>query len=146
MRPLNVKTYLNKLGEEHSHQDLFSKINEVNEIQQLFLSVAPPHLAQRCRLSLPIDGKLVIFAENGSIATRLKQILPSLLLKLQRQGWEITSIKISMQGYQATHTLDTKVHKKRQLGPRGKESLNQFAASLPTSELKQAIESLLKDR
>jgi hypothetical protein len=146
MTARKVNAYFRILGKNPEHKDLFVKIDKLNEIQQSLLTIVPPHLAKHCATGFPTDGKLTIFASNGSIAAKLKQISPSILLKMQNLGWEITSIQIATQAhYQGNHIAQFNP-KKRHLAQRGIASLTQLAASLPASALKTAIESLLKNR
>ena len=107
------------------------------------------HLAQHCNLGRISNGRLTIMAENGAIASILKQISPSLLLKLQELGWEVTAIQILVQAHsmaRSTKPLTDKEisQKKIKLSQTGKDCLNQLAATLSDSELKNAIQSFIR--
>lgn len=140
-----IGAYLNTLNKTPREHSLSHQINQLNEAQQLFLAIIPANLTQHCTPGLSADGKLIIFAENGAVAARLKQISPSLLRKAQKFGYEITSIQIAVQAYFHSQKADNPPTKKRQLSQSGKENLSQLATSLPTSDLKLAIESLIKN-
>ena len=140
-----IGAYLNSLDETPGDHSLSHQIKKLNETQQLFFTIIPAQLVQHCTLGLPSDDKLIIFAENGAVAARLKQLSPSLLMKAHKFGSEITSIQIAVQAYHHIHKVDKSQIKKRQLSQGGKENLSQLAISLPASELKSAIESLLKN-
>jgi hypothetical protein len=144
MATRKINAYFRILGKETEHQDLFLKIDKLNKIQQSLFAIIPSHLAEHCAIGLPNSGKLTIFAQNGSIATKLKQISPSLLQKMQDSGWEITSIQIATQAHYQANKTDHLNQKRRRLGKSGVASLTQLAETLPTSTLKTAIESLLK--
>ena len=146
MATRKVNAYFRILGKEPEHQDLFLKIDTLNKIQQSLLAIILPHFSKHCATGLPNNGKLTIFAQNGSIATKLKQISPSLLQKMQNLGWEITSIQIATQAHYQTSNIEHFNQKKRHLGQSGAASLAQLAESLPESALKTAIESLLRNR
>ncbi|MDP1559014.1 MAG: DciA family protein [Nitrosomonas sp.] len=145
MTTRKVGAYLSTLEKTTNYQGLFHKINELNEIQKLFSTIIPAHLEKHCALGLPVNEKLIIFAKNASVATRLKQISPSLLQKIKNLGGEVTSIQIAVQAYHHTSKMDNFPGRKRQLSQTSKENLSEFASSLPESELKSAIESLLKN-
>ena len=88
-------------------------------------------------------------AENGAIASKLKQISPTLLHKLQELGWEVTAIQILVQAHyiaKNTKPLADKgyIKKKIKLSPVGKDSLSQLAATLPDSELKNTIQCFVR--
>ena len=146
MATRKINAYFRTLGKETEHQDLFLKIDKLNKIQQSLFAILPSHLTEHCAIGLPNNGKLTIFAKNGSIATKLKQISPSLLQKIQNAGWEITSIQIATQAHYQANDIDQFNQKRRHLGKSGIASLTQLAATLPASALKTAIESLLKNR
>ncbi len=140
-----IGVYLNSLAETPGDLSLSHQINKLNGARQLFSAIIPAQLIQHCTLGLPSDERLIIFAENSAIAARLKQLSPSLLHKAHKLGSEITSIQIAVQAYRHIHKADKLQTKKRQLSQSGKENLNQLATSLPTSDLKSAIESLIKN-
>ena len=140
-----IGAYLNSLDETPGDHSLSQQINKLNEAQQLFSTIIPAQLAKHCTLGLPSDEKLIIFAENSAVAARLKQLSPSLLRKAQKSSFEVTSIQIAVQAYFHAQKADNPPTKKRQLSQSGKENLNQLATSLPPSDLKSAIESLLKN-
>ncbi len=88
-------------------------------------------------------------AENGAIASKLKQVSPSLLLKLQELGWEVTAIQILVQAHnfaKNTKTLADKGYPKEKLklSQAGKNCLSQLATTLPDSELKNTIQLFVK--
>lgn len=148
MTSYKVNSYLNLLGKTPEYENLFSLAHQLYEDQLTFFKLIPAHLAQHCNLGRISNGKLTIMAENGAIASKLKQISPSLLLKLQKLGWEVTAIQILVQAhYYAKNTkpLADKGYtkKKLKLSQTGKDCLSQLAATLPNSELKNTIQLFL---
>ncbi|MFM9879681.1 MAG: hypothetical protein ACKVOO_04645 [Burkholderiaceae bacterium] len=46
----------------------------------------------------PIDGPLwCLLVHNSAAAAKLRQLLPSLLIRLQEGGWQITAIRLKIQ-------------------------------------------------
>lgn len=136
------------LGQTTEHQELFSRINQLNKMQQTFLTILPSYLAQSCHLGKILNRKLTVLAENGAIASKLKLIAPSLLLQLQKLGWDITAIQISVQAHYYAKNSPALIKKERdkkkpKLSQTGIESLEQLATSLADSALKSSIQSLL---
>lgn len=136
------------LGQTTEHQELFSRINQLNKMQQTFLTILPSYLAQSCHLGKILNRKLTVLAENGAIASKLKLIAPSLLLQLQKLGWDITAIQISVQAHYYAKNSPALIKKERdkkkpKLSQTGIESLEQLATSLTDSALKSSIQSLL---
>lgn len=149
MTSYKVNSYLNLLGKTPEYKNLFSLAQQLCANQLTFSRLIPAHLAPHCNLSQISNGRLTIMAENGAIASKLKQISPSLLLKLQELGWEVTAIQILVQAHyiaKNTKPLADKgyIKKKIKLSPAGKDSLSQLAATLPDSELKNTIQCFVR--
>ena len=149
MTSYKVNSYLNLLGKTPEYENLFSLAHQLYADQLIFSKLVPAQLAQHCVLSRTSNGKLTIMAENGAIASKLKQISPSVLLKLQELGWEVTSIQILVQAHnfaKNTKTLAGKGYpkKKLKLSQTGKDCLSRLATTLPDSELKNTIQSFVK--
>ncbi|MDW7663518.1 MAG: DciA family protein, partial [Nitrosomonadaceae bacterium] len=83
MTAQKINIYLKALRGSTDHQKMFSSIDQITQMQQIFMETAPPQLAKFCSLGQLSDGKLTVLVGNGGIAAKLKQILPSLLLSLQ---------------------------------------------------------------
>lgn len=144
-----VNAYFHLLGKTPEYASLFTAAQKLHEDQSTFSKLIPAQLAQHCNLGQIADGRLTIVAENGAIAAKLKQISPSLLLKLQKLEWQVTAIQILVQAdYAAKNTKSSARHgyskKKLKLSASGKACLNQLAATLPDSELKNTIQSFVK--
>ena len=146
MTARKINFYLETLRLTPEHQRLFRYMEKLTAMQRIFMKIAPPQLAQHCALGDFSEGSLTICADNGAIAAKLRQMLPSLLLKFQAMGYEVTAIRIAVQAnYRNIRGNDLPVGKgKPQIGRGGVESLNDLASGLPDSPLKTAIESLLK--
>ncbi|MXS84157.1 DUF721 domain-containing protein [Nitrosomonas oligotropha] len=144
-----VNAYFNLLGKTPEYASLLTAAQKLHEDQSTFSKLIPTQLAQHCNLGRITDGRLTIVAENGAIAAKLKQISPSLLLKLQKLEWQVTAIQILVQAdYAAKNAKPSARHgynkKKLKLSASGKACLNQLAATLPDSELKNTIQSFVK--
>ncbi len=149
MTSCKVNSYLNILGKTPEYKNLFFIAQQLHANQLTFSKLIPTHLTPHCNLGRISNGRLMIMAENGAIASKLKQISPSLLLKLQELGWEVTAIQILVQAhYYAKNTkpLVEKgyIKKKIKLSQTGKDCLSQLAATLPDSELRNTIQCFVK--
>ena len=144
MTARKINFYLGSLRLTPEHQRLFSSTDKLIAMQQVFMKIAPPQLAQRSALGAFVDGDLTIYARNGAIAAKLRQMLPSLLLKFRARGYEVTAIRIAVQAdYRSFNEPDGSV-KTRQIGRSGVESLGNLVVALPPSSLRTAVEKLLK--
>jgi Dna[CI] antecedent, DciA len=144
MTARKINFYLGSLRLTPEHQRLFSYTDKLTAMQQVFMKIAPPQLAQRSALGAFVEGDLTIYARNGAIAAKLRQMLPSLLLKFRARGYEVTAIRIAVQAnYHSTIEPDVTV-KTRQMGRAGVESLGKLVVALPPSPLRTAVARLLK--
>jgi|LNFM01.1.fsa_nt_gb hypothetical protein len=69
----------------------------ISALQRLYSVCAPPELSLASRVVGDHNGTLVIAADNGAIAAKLKQIMPRLLKNLQKQSAQVTGIRIQVQ-------------------------------------------------
>ena len=115
---------------------------QLNSVSRIWETVAPIGLALFCRVGRLDDGVLTLFADNGAVASKIKQQLPSLLEKLQQRGSEITGIRIEVQvniASPVTPPTPKSAISKRSLG-----SLQSLSTGLDESPLKEALTNLIK--
>lgn len=79
----------------------------ISALQRLYAVCTPPDLAQVSRVVYEHDGLLVIAADNGAIAAKLRQMTPRLLKNLQKQRAEVTGIRVQVQVTKATPATAT---------------------------------------
>lgn len=149
MTSYKVNSYLNLLGKTPEYGNLFSLAHQLRADQSTFAKIVPAHLAKHCNISRISNGRLTIMVENGAIGSKLKQYSLSLLLKLQALGWEVTSIQILVQAHHLvknTEPLTEKgnIKRKIKLSQTAQDCLDQLAATLPESELKNTIRLFLE--
>jgi len=56
-----------------------------------------PSMFETCEILQFESGQLVMSAPNAALAARLKQLLPRLQDRLQKDGWQVNSIRIKVQ-------------------------------------------------
>ena len=144
MAARKINFYLGSLRLAPEHQRLFSYTEKLTAMQQVFMKIAPPQLAQHCALGALVEGDLTIYARSGAIAAKLRQMLPSLLLKFRARGYEVTAIRIAVQANYNSITDTEKVVKRLEIGQAGLESLSNLVSALPASPLRTAVAQLLK--
>jgi hypothetical protein len=69
----------------------------ISALQRLYSVCTPPELSRASRVVGDHNGTLVIAADNGAIAAKLKQMMPRLLKNLQKQSAQVTGIRIQVQ-------------------------------------------------
>jgi hypothetical protein len=151
-----INFYLDALSLAPDHRKLFANMQKLSSLQQVFFEIAPRQLAQFCTVGAFSEGNLTIRAANGAIATKIRQMVPSLLRKFEARGYEVTSIRIAVQADCNSVTerdlLAASRTAKRRIARTGLENLAQLANSLPepasrspsVSPLKNALIALLE--
>ncbi len=96
------------------------------------------------------NGQLKLFALNSAVATRLQQKLPSILFKLQEQGWPAQSITIKQSPGGVGISQEKPVLPAKTPLIFSEKAQNSWAKLLPTLEegsaLRSAVEKLLKNK
>lgn len=104
----------------------------------------PVHLAPAARVANFKRGKVVIHADSGAVAVKLRQLGPRLAAGFNQQGQEVSGIEVRVQPGGRICPPRRKILPKK-LGERPKRSLTSLAAGLPEgSPLKAALERLLR--
>ena len=123
------------------HEALMVEAEKSLAVEKIVRASLPENLGKYCSIGRLSEGRLNIYADNGSIALKLRQLSRSLLAKLQSRGLEIDSIRISARVKPAVKPLK---RPRPVMGEKGKTSFRELADSLEDSPLKSAIESLLE--
>jgi hypothetical protein len=66
-------------------------------LQRLLESYLPPALARGARVANIKPGKVVIHADTGAVAAKLRQITPTILGVFRNEAAEVTGIEIKVQ-------------------------------------------------
>ncbi|MDP1682683.1 MAG: DUF721 domain-containing protein [Burkholderiales bacterium] len=114
----------------------------LNAISRIWETVAPIGLARSCRVGRLDDGVLTLLADNGAIASKIKQQLPSLLEKLQQRGSEITGIRVDVQV--KIPSPERASAPKQGISQQSLASLEKLDNELEASPLKEALTNLIK--
>lgn len=114
----------------------------LDALARIWESVAPVGLARSCRVGRLDDSVLTLYADNGAIASKIKQQLPSLLEKFQKRGGKITGIRIDVQVKSPSSRRG--YVQKSAISGEGLASLEKLEADLPDSNLKEALTNLIR--
>lgn len=105
----------------------------------------PAHLLPGTRIANLKHGKVVIHADSGAVAVKLRQLAPRLATGFCQQGLEVTGIEIKVQG-RRTRQADPNKNLSRKIGLRPKHALTSLADGLEeTSPIRRALEKLLRN-
>jgi hypothetical protein len=70
---------------------------EAQAAQKIWAEIAPDNLAQLSHAASIKNQQFTIFANNNTVAAKIKLFMPSLLIKLEKLGCEVTSIRVKVQ-------------------------------------------------
>ncbi len=112
-------------------------------LQAVLDGMLPPQLQGQCRVANLKEGSLVVAARGGAAAVRVRQILPSLLERLQHGGHPVQSIKVKVGTPE--QMAPERPAPQRQISESAKADLHDFADTLPAdSPLRASIERLIR--
>jgi hypothetical protein len=112
---------------------------EAQAAQNIWVAIAPDNLAQFSHANSIKNKQFTLFADNNAVAAKIKLFIPSLLIKLENQGCEVTSIQVKVQ-VKSTQRAKTKTIKK--LSSHAAEELNQLSKKLSGTPLGDALARL----
>jgi len=122
-------------------QTLLQQAQKLRVLQTAWDEVAPKPLATTSRVGAFRQQTLIVYASNGAIAGKLRQLAPSLLEKIQKRGTEVTAIRVDVQG--EVLPLDKKP-KDLKVSHNALSSLEKLEQSLDDSPLKDALHTLIR--
>jgi hypothetical protein len=88
-----------------------------------------------------VDQTLILGADNGAVAAKLRQISSELISSFLTMGCEVTGIQIRVQ---VLVQPQIKSPRPRKIGQNGKKALEGLAVELEDSPLKNALKRLAK--
>jgi hypothetical protein len=112
---------------------------EAQAAQNVWVAIAPDNLAQFSHANSIKNKQFTLFADNNAVAAKIKLFIPSLLIKLENQGCEVTSIQVKVQ-VKSTQKAKSKTIKK--LSSHAAEELNQLSKKLSGTPLGDALARL----
>ncbi|MCB1931311.1 MAG: DUF721 domain-containing protein [Candidatus Accumulibacter sp.] len=113
----------------------------LSRLAGLFQEIAPAHLCQASTLANFKSGIVVIHAGNGAVATKLRQLAPTLVDELLKRGVECRGVQVKVQAASLRETTRPAVQKP--LSARTSKELTALSDALPASPLRGALEKLL---
>ena len=117
------------------------KVKELTSIQKIWNESVPAQLKPYTQAGNIEHKRLTVHVENGAIAAKIKLLLPSLISKLQKQGLEVTSIRVQVD---VQSTQSEIVKPSRHLSESASKSVESLAKKLEGSELGDVLTRLSK--
>jgi hypothetical protein len=120
-------------------QPLNREVRQLTILQNALTEVLPGPLATSVTVASAKAGELILSADGGSVAAKLRQIAPRILNFLRQRGYEITGIHIQVQVRIRDNPLPPK---QISLGPEARMAIDNLSNQLETSPLKTALRRL----
>ncbi|MDO8311514.1 MAG: DciA family protein [Sideroxyarcus sp.] len=136
--PHRLKAFLDS---NQGLRHLSQRAKQIALLQRHYQLLAPPSLLPASRVMQLHGQTLILAADNGAVAAKLRQISTELISLFRTRGCEVTGIQIRVQVRVKT-TPTTPVP--RILGNSGRKELENLALNLQDSPLKTALRRLAK--
>lgn len=104
--------------------------------QKIWNATVPDTLKQFTQAGAVKHKRLTVYASNGAVAAKIKLSLPSLLTKLQKQGLEVTSIRVEVQVQSAPRKAMKPI---RHISPQAASSLGKLSEALEGTALGEVL-------
>lgn len=111
-------------------------------LSALYEQIAPAYLSGASRLANYKSGTVVLHADNGAVAAKLRQIAPTLADGFSRRGIECNGVQIKVQG--AQNQGQSMTSRQKPLSDEAFATIESLQGQLPAGELKTALATLLE--
>lgn len=136
---------MNHLATADAFARLSEQANRLQRLQTLLESALPAYLLPGTHVANLKQGKVVIHADSGAVAVKLRQLAPRLAEGFIQQGQEVTGIEVKVQARRRTATTSRSKQPKL-IGMRPKQALTSLASGLEDdSPVKLALLKLLRN-
>ena len=135
-----LKTLLNG---DQEFRPLLNKAQALTNLQQQFAAVAPPYLAQSSMVLGLQLGTLSIAVANPTVAAKLRQLAPELVVMLQNRGCEVSGIRVKVQ---VAYTRNPPKLVPRILTRTAQNALSELSENLGESPLKHALQKMIQKK
>ena len=120
---------------------LMPQAKRLLELRRILDAVLPESLSRSCSIANYKQGKIVIFAGNSAVASKLKLLRPTLAEQLSKRAVQVTGIDVQVQPPAPTSQVPEKTSK---LTEGASASLARLSQQLPDSQLKNVIVKLAR--
>ncbi|UTH75505.1 DUF721 domain-containing protein [Chromobacterium sp. IIBBL 290-4] len=133
-RPLNDIT-----RQDQTLARLTAAARELMALDRAFKKLIPAAMAEACRAVRIRDDELVLHADNGIVAARLRMTAPGLLPQLAKQGYIASKVRVKV----ALQVVRPKKPKSLAISEAALDGMEQAAASIDNAEVRAAVARLI---
>lgn len=124
------------IGRVLAHARLLQKLSH------RFDAIAPGGLRHAARVANYKSGKVIIHADNGAVATKIRQMSQRLCDELSRGGPECSALEVKVQPRQ--NPYQTRTSTLKPLSGKAFGTLQETVDRLPPGPLRSALDTLLQ--
>jgi hypothetical protein len=129
------------LESNQSLLQLTQRAKQLAALQSHYQQIAPPSLVAASRVMQLHGQTLIVSADNGAVAAKLRQTGPEIVSAFAARGIEVTGIQIRVQvRIRATPTVSPP----RTVSKNARKELENLALNLSESPLKNALRRLAR--
>jgi hypothetical protein len=110
-------------------------------LQRALAEVLPHNLAAYATVASMNAGELNLFADNGAVAAKLRQMTPRMLTSLRQRGYDITGIRLQVQVSKLDNPLPPK---QISISVEARNVIDSLTERLDPSPLKSALKRLAR--
>jgi hypothetical protein len=112
---------------------------ELAELDRVYRRAVPAPLADASGVDHIDGGTLILWADNGAVAAKLRQLSPTVLGRLQARAPHCTTVRVVVR-----LGVGTTAQKRApaRIGSGGAAALQELAGALPSSSLRDALTRL----
>lgn len=123
---------------------LSAHATRLQQLQHAYEKAVPAALARSSRVANLKQGRIVIHAENGAVATKITQVAPRLADVFLKAGAQVSEVQVKVQPLGEHQAGRVSPHQAALLGP-VRDEIVSLAQALPeTSPLKSALARLAR--
>ncbi len=115
------------------------ELRQLAALQSALAEVLPGNLATSATVALEKAGELILYADNGAVAAKLRQMAPRILMFLRQRQYELTGIRVQVQVRIPDNPLP---QKQISLSAEARKVINLLSERLDASPLKTALKRL----
>lgn len=136
---MRTRSLTDCLNADSGMSRLSGQANRLLKLQRIFDATVPEALAPYARVANIKPGRVVIHAENGAVAAKLRQLAPRLAEVFRKEGVDLSEIQVKVQP-SAAKSVTGPAGAGASIGEAAKQGLTSLAQKLPEgSPLKAAL-------
>lgn len=129
------------LAENDKLRLLSTQVQALLALQRIWETVVPASLAGVSHIGKNDTGETTIYCDNGAVAAKLRQLLPTLAEALRGKGVATATLQVKVRAQALP--VPMRAVPKREISRAGLENIAQLSDQLEAGDLKSALDHLL---